>query len=53
MSQILITKYKTGVDFPPLRTGLTHLAARTLSLFRTRLVMLKIASVTTVVFIYV
>ena len=26
MSQILITKYKTGVDFPPLRTGLTHLA---------------------------
>ena len=21
---ILITKYKTGVDFPPLRTGLTH-----------------------------
>ena len=26
MSQILISKYKTGVDFPPLRTGLTHLA---------------------------
>ena len=24
MSQILISKYKTGVDFPPLRTGLTH-----------------------------
>ena len=26
MSQILVSKYKTGVDFPPLRTGLTHLA---------------------------
>ena len=25
MSQILISKYKTGVDFPPLRTGLTHI----------------------------
>jgi len=26
MSQILVSKYKTGVDFPPLRTGLTHVA---------------------------
>jgi hypothetical protein len=26
MSQILISKYKTGVDFPPLRTGLTHVS---------------------------
>ena len=25
MSQILISKYKTGIDFPPLRTGLTHI----------------------------
>ena len=26
MSQILVSKYKTGVDFPPLRTGLTHVS---------------------------
>lgn len=26
MSQILVSKYKTGVDFPPLRSGLTHVA---------------------------
>ena len=53
MSQILITKYKTGVDFRRCGQVLPTLRVRTLSLFRTRLVMLKIASVTTVVFIYV
>lgn len=26
MSQILVSKYKTGVDFPPLVSGLTHVA---------------------------
>ena len=34
---ILITKYKTGVDFPPLRTGLTHEVGENTSTFLTKL----------------